>query len=246
MADNSANVPAHVAIIMDGNGRWAKRRGIPRTLGHREGAETLKRIARYCKNIGIGYLTVYALSTENRNRPADEVQGIIRLLRHYINTFDRDPERDRIRVRFIGDIDGLAEDVRRDFASIAERTRDNPDALTLTIAFNYGGRDEIVRAARKAAGLAAGGKLAPEEIDEGMLTSLLDTDGLPDPDLLIRAGAESRISNFLLWQLAYTELVFTDTLWPDFSERDVDDAIAAFRQRQRRFGAIAPEGGNKR
>ena len=236
MGEDAAKVPSHVAIIMDGNGRWAKRRGIPRTLGHREGAETLKRIARYCKNIGVGYLTVYALSTENWNRPADEVMGIIRLLRHYIRTFDKDPERDRIRVRFIGDIGGLDEDVRREFASIVERTKNNPDALTLTIAFSYGGRDEIVRAARKAAALAAEGRLAPGDIDEKLFSGLLDTDGLPDPDLLIRAGAESRISNFLLWQCAYAELLFTDTLWPDFSERDIDDAIKEFNGRQRRFG----------
>jgi len=228
---------------MDGNGRWAVRRGLPRTLGHREGAETLKNIARHCRNIGVEYLTVYALSTENWKRPRDEIRGIIRLLRHYIGTFDKDPERDRIRVRFIGDIGALDENVRRDFASIVERTRDNPDALTLTIAFNYGGRDEIVRAARQAARLAGSGKITPDEIDENMFSGLLDTGGVPDPDLLIRAGAESRISNFLLWQVAYAELWFTDTLWLDFSEKDIDEVIRAYGGRNRRFGTVSPEGG---
>jgi len=235
---DGAVIPAHIAIIMDGNGRWAKRRGFPRTLGHREGAETLKRVARYCRNIGVDYLTVFALSTENLNRPGEEVTGIIRLLRHYIGTFDKDPERDRLRVRFIGDLDCLDADVRRDFASIAERTKDNPDALVLTIAFNYGGRDEIVRTARKIAEFAARGKLEPGEIDEGMFAAMLDTGGVPDPDLLIRAGAELRISNFMLWQSAYSELWFTDTLWPDFGEGDIDAAIQAYRNRKRRYGNV--------
>ena len=244
MKDGGAGLPAHIAIIMDGNGRWARRRGMPRAAGHREGAETLKKITRYCKNIGIAYLTVYALSTENLNRPADEVSGIIRLLRHYIRTFDRDPERDRIRVRFIGDADRLGDEIKRDFSSIIQRTENNADAINLTIAFNYGGRDEIVRAARKAAALAARGELDPELISEGMFSAMLDTAGLPDPDLLIRSGAELRVSNFLLWQAAYSELWFTDTLWPDFGESDVDAAIEAYRGRKRRFGAAGPEGGS--
>lgn len=244
MKDGGAGLPAHIAIIMDGNGRWARRRGMPRAAGHREGAETLKKITRYCKNIGIAYLTVYALSTENLNRPADEVSGIIRLLRHYIRTFDRDPERDRIRVRFIGDADRLGDEIKRDFSSIIKRTENNADAINLTIAFNYGGRDEIVRAARKAAALAARGELDPELISEGMFSAMLDTAGLPDPDLLIRSGAELRVSNFLLWQAAYSELWFTDTLWPDFGESDVDAAIEAYRGRKRRFGAAGPEGGS--
>ena len=236
MAESVAGVPEHIAIIMDGNGRWAKKRGVPRTLGHREGAETLKRITRYCKNIGVGCLTVYAFSTENRNRPRDEVAGIIRLLRHYIGTFDKDPENNKIRIRFIGDAALLDEDIRNDFASLSERTKDNKDAITLTIAFNYGGRDEIVRAAKKAAVLAAEGRLDINGLDEAVFAGLMDTAGLPDPDLLIRTGAEVRISNFLLWQAAYAELWFTDTLWPDFSESDVDEAIRAYNGRQRRFG----------
>jgi undecaprenyl diphosphate synthase len=230
---------------MDGNGRWAQKRGLPRAAGHREGAETLKRVTRYCKSIGIGYLTVYALSTENLNRPADEVSGIVRLLRHYIRTFDRDPERDMIRVRFIGDADKFGKDIKRDFLSIAKRTENNMDAINLTIAFNYGGRDEITRAARKAASLAARGGLDPESITEGYVSSLLDTAGMPDPDLLIRAGAEFRISNFLLWQAAYSEFWFTDTLWPDFGESDIDAALDAYRGRLRRFGKSDPEGGNE-
>ena len=240
-ADGAAAKPSHIAIIMDGNGRWAKRRGMPRTFGHREGSETLKRITRYCKNIGIEYLTVFALSTENWNRPPDEVRGIIRLLRHYISTFDSDPERDRIRVRFIGDIGRLDREIRRDFKSIEERTKDNRDAITLTIAFNYGGRNEIVRAARKAADMAARGELKPGDLDESMFAGLLDTCGAPDPDLLIRTGAESRISNFMLWQSAYAEFWFTDTLWPDFRESDIDAAITAYGARRRRYGKLAPE-----
>ena len=241
MAEISANIPAHIAIIMDGNGRWAKQRGVPRTIGHREGAETLKKITRYCKDVGIEYLTVYAFSTENWKRPREEVSGIIRLLRHYIGTFDKDPENNKIRVKFIGDVEALDEDVRRDFASICERTKDNRDAITLTIAYNYGGRDEIVRAARKAAAMAAEGALSPESIDEAMFAGLLDTSGLPEPDLLIRAGAEMRISNFLIWEAAYSELWFTDTLWPDFNADEIDAAIRSYGARQRRFGAVSPE-----
>jgi len=243
MSDAGAAVPAHVAIIMDGNGRWAKRRGAPRLFGHREGAETLKRITRYCKNIGVEYLTVYAFSTENKNRPLEEVVGITNLLRHYIRTFDKDPERDRIRVRFIGDSNGLEPELWREFLSIVERTKDNEDAITLTIAYNYGGRDEITRAAAKAAALAADGLLKPGDISESVFARFLDTADIPDPDLLIRAGAEVRISNFLLWQAAYSELWFTDTLWPDFREGDIDAAIMAYRGRRRRFGAVAPDGG---
>ena len=236
MSETGGAPPSHIAIIMDGNGRWAKRRGFPRTLGHREGAETLKAITRYCRNIGVENLTVFALSTENWNRPYDEITGIIRLLRHYINTFDSDPERDLIRVRFIGDAGRLDGDVQRDFSSITERTRDNAGAINLTIAFNYGGRDELVRAARKAAALAADGLIKPGDIDEKTFSGMLDTAGLPDPDLLIRTGAESRISNFMLWQAAYAELWFTDVLWPDFVEADIDAAVAFYRSRERRFG----------
>lgn len=242
MVESGSRIPAHIAIIMDGNGRWAKQRGVPRTFGHRAGAETLKKIARYCKDVGVEYLTVYAFSTENWNRPPEEVTGIARLLRHYISTFDKDPENNKIRVRFIGDIEALDEDVKRDFASICERTKDNRDAITLTIAYNYGGRDEIVRAARKAARMAAEGALSPDALDENAFAGLLDTHGLPEPDLLIRAGAEKRISNFLLWQAAYAELWFTDTLWPDFNEEEVDAAIKWFGGRQRRFGSLSAAG----
>jgi len=242
MIANDIAVPRHVAIIMDGNGRWAKRRGLPRTYGHREGAETLKRITRHCKKIGVEYLTVYAFSTENRNRPQDEITAITNLLRKYINSFDSDPERDNIRVRFIGDIDRLAPEIVRDFRSITERTRHNADAITIVIAFNYGGRDEIVRAARKAAELAAEGKLRPSDLDERSFSRLLDTEGLPEPDLLIRAGAETRLSNFLIWQSAYSELWFTDVLWPDFDEEEIDRAVRWYRGRQRKFGRVSPEG----
>jgi undecaprenyl diphosphate synthase len=245
MTDGARAAPRHIAIIMDGNGRWAKKRGMPRTYGHRAGAETLKRITAYCKKIGVEYLTVYAFSTENRHRPSDEVSSIKSLLRQYVRTFDRDPDRDRIRVRFIGDIGGLEPEIIGDFKSIEERTKDNRDAITIIIAFNYGGRDEIVRAARKAAALASSGDLSPDALDEGAFSRLLDTGGLPDPDLLIRSGAETRISNFLIWQAAYAELWFTDTLWPDFGENDIDMAVRSFHSRQRRYGKISPEGGEE-
>ncbi|MDR3121816.1 MAG: di-trans,poly-cis-decaprenylcistransferase [Clostridiales bacterium] len=235
-------VPVHIAIIMDGNGRWAKRRALPRTLGHREGAETLKRITRYCKDIGVQYLTVYAFSTENWRRSRDEVTGIIQLLRYYIGTFDTDPERGSIRFRFVGNLEALDAGLRADFAAITEKTRGNRDAITLTIAFNYGGRDEILRAAKKAAELAARGELDPGALDETVFSGMLDMGGIPDPDLLIRSGSERRISNFLLWELAYAELWFTDVLWPDFKGGDIDLAIADYQKRQRRFGAVVEEG----
>jgi undecaprenyl diphosphate synthase len=241
--DKNGGPPAHIAIIMDGNGRWASHRGFPRYAGHREGAETLKRITRYCKNIGIAYLTVYALSTENFSRPADEITGIMRLFRHYVKTFDKDPERGSIRVRFIGNANGLDSDLREGFVRIVKNTENNADAINLTIAINYGGRDEIVRAAQRASKLVENGELRADGIDESLFSSLLDTGGIPDPDLIIRAGAEYRVSNFLLWQAAYSEFWFTDTLWPDFSENDIDEAVKIYRQRQRRFGSLAEDRG---
>ncbi|MDR1439900.1 MAG: di-trans,poly-cis-decaprenylcistransferase [Clostridiales bacterium] len=239
---SGAAIPRHIAIIMDGNGRWAKRRSIPRTLGHRAGAETLKRITRHCKNIGVKYLTVYAFSTENWKRPKAEVQGIVALLADYMATFDQDPENGKIRVRYIGDISAFGGELAQGLAGIADKTRGNEDAITLTIALNYGGRAEIAAAARKAASLAASGAIDPASLDEAGFGRLLNPDGAPDPDLLIRPGAEMRISNFLLWELAYAELWFTDVLWPDFSERDIDDAVESYGKRQRRFGGIANGG----
>ena len=235
---DSGPLPAHVAIIMDGNGRWAQRRSLPRSLGHREGAETLKRIARYLKRLGVRYLTVFAFSTENWVRPKEEVNSIIGLMRNYISAFDRDPENDQIRVRFIGDIEALEPSIQKSFRDISEKTRGNEDALVLTIAFNYGGRSQIARAARDAAKLATAGLIKPEDINEELFASLLDVDCLPDPDLLIRTGAETRVSNFLLWEIAYAELWFTDVLWPDFTEKDIDVALSSFRRRRRKYGGV--------
>jgi undecaprenyl diphosphate synthase len=236
-------VPRHIAIIMDGNGRWAKARSLPRVLGHKQGAETLKSITRYCKNIGVEYLTVYAFSTENWKRPPDEVSGIMGLLRNYMDTFDHDPESGRIRVRFIGDRSGMEQGILDDFERIEKKSAANTDVINLTIAFNYGGRREIVSAAAEAARKVLSGEILADDIDEKLFSGFLYTSGMPDPDLLIKPGAEVRISNFLLWQLAYAEMWFTDVLWPDFNEKHIDEAIQSFRSRQRRFGGSGEEQG---
>lgn len=224
-------IPRHIAIIMDGNGRWAQRRGLPRTAGHKEGAETFRRIARYCKNIGVEYLTVYAFSTENWKRPAEEVGTIMGLLEKYLLDSVRDMEKEQIRLRFFGDMSALSPRLRE----LIDRTNAIADTLPgcfqANICLNYGGRDEIVRAARA---LAESG----EEWTEENLSAHMDSVGVPDPELIIRPGGEYRVSNFLLWQSVYAEFVFSDTLWPDFSEADIDEAVERFRQRDRRFGGV--------
>ena len=224
-------IPRHIAIIMDGNGRWAQRRGLPRTAGHKEGAETFRRIARYCKNIGVEYLTVYAFSTENWKRPAEEVGTIMGLLEKYLLDSVRDMEKEQIRLRFFGDMSALSPRLRE----LIDRTNAIADTLPgcfqANICLNYGGRDEIVRAARA---LAESG----EEWTEENLSAHMDSAGVPDPELIIRPGGEYRVSNFLLWQSAYAEFVFSDTLWPDFTEADIDEAVERFRQRDRRFGGV--------
>lgn len=224
-------IPRHIAIIMDGNGRWAQRRGLPRTAGHKEGAETFRRIARYCKNIGVEYLTVYAFSTENWKRPAEEVGTIMGLLEKYLLDSVRDMEKEQIRLRFFGDMSALSPRLRE----LIDRTNAIADTLPgcfqANICLNYGGRDEIVRAARA---LAESG----EEWTEENLSAHMDSVGVPDPELIIRPGGEYRVSNFLLWQSAYAEFVFSDTLWPDFTEADIDEAVERFRQRDRRFGGV--------
>ena len=224
-------IPRHIAIIMDGNGRWAQRRGLPRTAGHKEGAETFRRIARYCKNIGVEYLTVYAFSTENWKRPAEEVGTIMGLLEKYLLDSVRDMEKEQIRLRFFGDMSALSPRLRE----LIERTNAIADTLPgcfqANICLNYGGRDEIVRAARA---LAESG----EEWTEENLSAHMDSVGVPDPELIIRPGGEYRVSNFLLWQSAYAEFVFSHTLWPDFTEADIDEAVERFRQRDRRFGGV--------
>lgn len=225
-------MPKHIAIIMDGNGRWAKKRGLPRNMGHRQGAKTFSDIAKYCRDIGISYLTVYTFSTENWIRPKEEVDYLMNLLSEYLNDVKKH-EKENIRLCFLGEKGPLREDLKKKISDIEERSAKN-DGITINIALNYGGRDEIVRAARK---LAAQG-MRPEDITEETFSSELDTAAIPDPDLLIRPSGEQRLSNFLLWQLAYTEFVFMDVLWPDFTSADLNDAILQFSRRSRRYGGL--------
>ena len=230
------NIPRHIAIILDGNGRWAKRRGLPRTAGHAVGAETFRKIATYCKNIGVEYLTVYAFSTENWKRPEGEVKTIMRLLNKYLQEAIDTMERDKIRLRFFRDVSVLSPQLQ---ARIAETNAISArmDGFQANICLNYGGRDEIVHAARRYAEDLAAGKV-DGELTEEQFGSYLYSAGIPDPDLLIRPGGEQRISNFLLWQCAYAEFYFTDVLWPDFSPQELDKAIAEFQRRDRRYGKV--------
>ena len=228
--------PAHVAIIMDGNGRWAKLRGLPRIAGHRRGAEAVRRTVEAAAQFGIGYLTLFGFSSENWKRPVDEVDDLMGLLRHYIRAEIAELHARCVRVRVIGDRKRLASDIVTLIDNAEALTAGN-DRLTLTIALSYGGRAEIAAAARALAAAAADGRLKPEEIDEAAVAGYLFTAGMPDPDLLIRTSGEQRISNFLLWQSAYTELVFTDTLWPDFGKADLEQALRDFHGRDRRYGA---------
>ena len=232
---DGAAVPRHVAIIMDGNGRWAKARGLPRVAGHRRGADAVRRIVRSAGELGVPMLTLFAFSTENWRRPADEVSDLMGLLRHYLKNELEELSRNGARLRVIGSRSGLAGDIVSDIAE-AERTTAGNRRIDVNICLNYGARDEIVGAARSLARRVAAGELKPEQIDEASFEAELLTGGLPDPDLLIRTSGEQRISNFLLWQCAYTELVFVDTLWPDFGKKHLDQAIAEFRRRERRYG----------
>ncbi|MDD6237811.1 MAG: isoprenyl transferase [Clostridiales bacterium] len=229
-------LPVHIGIIMDGNGRWAKKRGLPRFAGHKAGADTFKKIARYCNQIGIKYLTVYAFSTENWKRPQKEVEAIIELLRNYL----RDAEnykKENIRVRFIGDISVFDEEIRTKIAESQSESKDFT-GLNLNIAINYGGKDEIVHAARLLAEEAAQGKLRPEEIDESAVEARLYTNGQPNVDLVIRPSGEYRLSNFMVWQSAYAEFVFMNVLWPDFTEKHLNEALWKYANRNRRFGGL--------
>jgi undecaprenyl diphosphate synthase len=237
-APPSAGGPRHVAIIMDGNGRWAAMRGLPRTEGHRHGVEALRRTIRAAGELGLDYVTVYSFSTENWRRPDLEIRFLLSLLKRFVEKDLAELHAAGVRVRMIGN---RRDRITPDILALIERaeslTRDNT-ALTLVIAFNYGSRDELVRAAQDLARRAAAGGLSPADIDEGMLGAALDTADIPDPDLLIRTSGEERISNFLLWQCAYAELVFTPTLWPDFGKEDLEKAIFAFRSRDRRYGGL--------
>ena len=224
-------LPRHIAIIMDGNGRWAKQRGLPRTAGHKVGAETFRKIALYCKDLGVEYLTVYAFSTENWKRPADEVGTIMGLLRQYLLESIDSMERDHVKLRFLGDLSALSPELQ-ELAKRSDEVAQRVDGhFQANICLNYGGRDEILHAARACA--AAG-----EEITEENLEKHLYSAGLPDPDLIIRPSGELRLSNFLLWQCAYAEFYFCDTLWPDFDQQALDAAIIDYQKRDRRFGGV--------
>lgn len=233
-------MPNHVAIILDGNGRWAKSKGMPRNYGHVQGAKTVEVICEEAYKMGIQYLTVYAFSTENWNRPKDEVDALMKLLRNYMKTCLSTAKKNRMCVRVLGDKTGLDEDIRQRIAELEESTKNN-DGLHFQIALNYGGRDEIVRAVKEIAGKVKEGELDPSDITEQYLSDMLDTKGLPEPDLLIRTCNEQRISNFLLWQLAYTEFYFTPVAWPDFSKEELIKAVEAYNHRDRRYGRIEEE-----
>ena len=237
MAQSGLKMPNHVAIILDGNGRWAKSKGMPRNYGHVQGAKTVEVICEEAYRMGISYLTVYAFSTENWNRPKDEVDALMKLLRNYMKTCLATAKKNRMCVRVIGDKTGLDEDIRNRIAQLEESTRQN-DGLHFQIALNYGGGDEIIRAIRRMALKISEGGLRADEITESYFSDMLDTAGLPEPDLLIRTCGEQRISNFLLWQLAYTEFYFTDVAWPDFTKEELLRAVEAYNHRDRRYGCV--------
>ena len=238
--DKHMEIPRHVAIILDGNGRWAKAKGLPRNYGHVEGAKTVEKICEEAYKMGIQYLTVYAFSTENWNRPQEEVDALMKLLRNYMKNCLKTAEKNRMCVRVIGDLTRLEEDLQEKIAELMEATKHN-DGLHFQIAINYGGRDEMTRAVKKLADQVAAGTLKPEQITDQLVNEQLDTAGLPDPDLLIRTCNEQRISNFLLWQLAYTELYFTPVAWPDFSKQELEKAVEAYNHRDRKYGGLKEE-----
>lgn len=237
-AGEQARVPAHIAVIMDGNGRWAKARGLPRTAGHAKGAEAVKRTLDAAEALGVGYLTLFGFSSENWNRPSDEVGDLMGLLRRYLQSETADLHRRNMRIRVIGDRARFSDDIVSLIEAAEEMTAENT-GLNLTAALSYGGRQDITAAARALAQRAADGELDPATIDEDMFGGQLWTGELPDPDLMIRTSNEQRISNFLLWQCAYTELVFVDALWPEFDRVHLEQCIDEYNRRERRFGAVA-------
>ena len=236
-APDRAQLPRHIAVVMDGNGRWAQKRGMPRTFGHSAGSETFQKDAEYLSDLGIEYFTVYAFSTENWKRPPEEVQEILRLLEKYLHKAIREIREKNIRLQFFGDLTPFSSELRAliDETNAISRTT---TGMLVSVCLNYGGRAELVRAARLLAEQCTAGTLRPEEIDEARFAGCLYSADIPDPDLMIRPGGEVRLSNFLLWQNAYTEFYFSDVLWPDFDERQMDAAILAYQQRKRRFGGI--------
>ena len=230
-------LPKHVGIIMDGNGRWAKRRGLPRKAGHREGAQTFRTITRYCSEVGIKYLTVYAFSTENWKRPEDEVGALMKLFKSYLEEALSDFKDDDIVVRFIGDKSGFSPELQELMRENEESSKSR-DGMVLNIAMNYGSRDEIVRAVKNICADVKSGRVEESAIDESLFSDYLYTAGQPDPDLIIRPSGEYRISNFMLWQAAYTEFVIMNKLWPDFKKSDLDEALRIYSQRNRRYGGV--------
>lgn len=237
MEEQKSRVPEHVAIILDGNGRWAKAKGMPRNFGHAQGSKNVERICEEAYKMGIQYLTVYAFSTENWKRSEEEVSGLMTLLRNYMKTCLKTAEKNRMCVRVIGEKSKLAEDIQNRIAELEEATKNN-DGLHFTIALNYGSRDEITRAINHIYQDMESGVLKKAPVTEEMISNYLDTKGLPDPDLLIRTSGELRLSNFLLWQLAYTEFYFADVHWPDFTKEELEKAVAHYNKRDRRFGGV--------
>jgi undecaprenyl diphosphate synthase len=238
MSENIQNIPNHVAIILDGNGRWAKKKRMPRNYGHSQGSKVVEKICEEAYNIGIKYLTVYAFSTENWKRPKDEVDALMKLLKNYLDTSIKTSEKNNMRVRIIGDKSGLSEDIQAKIKELEEASKKNT-GLNFQVAINYGSRDEIIRAVKALSNDLKENRVAVDDIDEVVLSQYLDTGDIPDPDLLIRTSGEQRLSNFLLWQLAYTEFYFTDVLWPDFNKEELIKALNYYSERNRKFGAIS-------
>ena len=230
-------VPKHIAIILDGNGRWAKKRGLPRTAGHTQGAKNIETISRAAYKMGVKYLTIYVFSTENWTRPQSEVDAIMKLLNNYLSDCLKNAKKNNMQVRIIGDKTRLSEDMQEKIAKLEEVSKQY-DGLNLNVAINYGSRDEIVRATKRIATKVKDGEIEPNDITIDMISDNLDTNEIPDPDLLIRTSGEERLSNYLLWQLAYSEFYFTDVPWPDFSKKDLEEAIEEYGRRNRRYGNV--------
>ena len=236
MEFNKDNLPRHIAIIMDGNRRWARAQGKPASFGHKAGAKTLEKIVRYANKIGLEYITVYAFSTENWKRTEEEVKALMMLLQSYLDDYSKRADSENIKVNILGDITALSQGMQKSIINCMERTKNNT-GVTFNIALNYGGRDEIIRAVKKIAEQAQDNQIKIDDINEKMISDNLYTAGQPDPDLVIRTSGEIRLSNFLSWQVAYSELLFIEKNWPDFTEQDLDDAIMEYQKRTRKFGA---------
>lgn len=238
MSEKKLNIPNHVAIILDGNGRWAKKRRMPRNYGHTQGSKVVEKICEEAYHMGIKYLTVYAFSTENWKRPKEEVDALMKLLKNYLETSINTSKKNNMRVRIIGDISGLSDEIQNKIRELEEASKMNT-GLQFQVAINYGSRDEIIRAVKALSKDIKENSLALDHIDEKLFSQYLDTRDIPEPDLLIRTSGEQRLSNFLLWQMAYTEFYFTDVLWPDFNKKELIKAVEYYSERNRKFGAIS-------